>query len=66
MYPNLKAEMARNNITMTKLAEVLDRTTGTISGKLKGNYPFTLDEAKRIKAVLQTDLSLEELFKTEG
>lgn len=29
---------------------------------MRGEYPFTLDEALRLKLVLQTDLSIEDLF----
>lgn len=30
--------------------------------KMRGEYPFTLNEALRLKSVLQTDLSIEDLF----
>lgn len=63
MYPNVRAEIARKNITMGKLAEELGITLSTLSLKLKGEYPITLKEAKRIKAVLGCDIPLEELFK---
>lgn len=63
MYPNVRAEIARKNITMGKLAEELDITLSTLSLKLKGEYPITLKEAKKIKAVLGCDIPLETLFE---
>ena len=61
MYPNVRAEMARKNVTLTMLSEALNK-----SGKIKGNYPFTIEEAKIVKAVIGVDMTLDELFKTEG
>jgi cyanate lyase len=63
MYPNVRAEMARNKITLEDLSKVLERTTTTISLKLNGQYPITLNEAKKIKELLSCDMSLEELFE---
>lgn len=37
-------------------------TIGQFCAKMRGEYPFTLDEALRLKSVLQTDLSIEDLF----
>ena len=65
MYPNLRGEMARKNITLTKLAEELGIRLGTLSSKNAGKTPFTLDEAMAIKEALKTDIPLEELFERE-
>lgn len=66
MYPNVRAEMARKNVTLTMLSEALNKSVATVSGKIKGNYPFTIEEAKIVKAVIGVDMTLDELFKTEG
>lgn len=66
MFPNVRAEMARQNMTLKMLAENLEITLSTLSGKLSGKYPVTLNEAKTIKKVLNVDLPLEVLFETEG
>lgn len=66
MYPNLNAEMARRNITQADLAEKLDRTRATMSLKLSGKAPITLDEAFAIKEALRTRLTLDVLFATEA
>ena len=62
MYPNLKAEIARKSWSFTVLSEKLDMAMSTFSTKMKCGT-FTLGEAKRIKTILETDLSLEELFE---
>lgn len=65
MYPNLRAEMAREKITWSKLAEILHVRPATLTWKNQGKTSFTLDEAFEIKTALGTDLPLEELFKRE-
>ena len=63
MYPNCKAELARRDITLEKLAKVLGLTITTVSQKLNGRYPLTLREAKAIKNFLNVDIPLEILFE---
>jgi hypothetical protein len=63
MYPNCKAELARKNITLDKLAKVLGLSITTTSLKLSGKYPLTLMEAKAIKKFLEVDIPLEVLFE---
>ena len=71
MYPNVKAELARKGITLEKLAEELEqrgmkRTVATLSNKFTGKFPITLNEAKAIKDVLDTEIPIEELFEVVG
>lgn len=68
MYPNLKAEFARKNLTLCKIVEELKKmdckmTVSTLSMKLNGKFPLTLNEAKALKHVVETDLPLEVLFE---
>lgn len=63
MYPNLRAEMKRKGITLAWLAEQLGITIGTLSQKLTGKSPFTLNEAKKIKEILELDIPIEILFE---
>lgn len=65
MYSNLRAEMARKNITGYELAEKIGITNGTFSAKFNGKSEFTLDEAFKIKSILETDLTIEVLFAKE-
>lgn len=62
MYSNLKAEMARKNLTIVDLSEKTGIRYNTLAAKLKGKYPLTLPEAIAIKKTLEVDLSIEELF----
>lgn len=63
MFPNVRAEMGRKNITLEILSKEVGCTIGTLSLKLNGKYPITLNEAKTIKKVLGVALPLEELFE---
>ena len=64
MYRNLEAEIARQGMTKTQIAEQLGITLGTLSLKLNGKYKLTLPEAIRIKKILNVDLTIEYLFDT--
>lgn len=62
MYLNVKAELARQNLSVVDLSNKTGIRYQTLVDKLNGKYPMTLDEAKKIKAALGVDLSMEELF----
>lgn len=62
-YPLLEAQMLLSSCDRKSLAEALHVHYNTLCRKLRGEMPFTLDEALLIKAFLQTDLPLEELFE---
>lgn len=63
MYRNLKAEIARKGWTITKLAINLGMSSQSLSLRMRGTINFTLNEAKKVKAVLGTELSLDQLFE---
>ena len=62
MYPNVKAEFARKNLNLSTVADKMGISVSTLSVKMR-NGGFTLNEAKQIKEILETDISIEELFK---
>ena len=62
MYENLRAEMARKNMTISELSNATGIRYQTLSEKLRGNSQFTVKEAKAIKSALAVDLSIDELF----
>ena len=62
MYLNVKAELARQNLSVVDLSNKTGIRYQTLVEKLNGKYPMTLDEAKNTKAALGVDLSMEELF----
>lgn len=71
MFPNLKAEMARNNITIRNLHEKLNASgvkisLSQLSMKLSGKYNLTLPEANAIRAVIGVDIPLDVLFERKG
>ncbi len=48
LYPNIKAEMGRNNLTIRELANNLGLSTNSVSFKLNGKREFTLSEIEAI------------------
>lgn len=63
MYRNAKAEMVRAGLTLADLSQNLGGTVSTWSLKLNGKYHITLDEAKKFKRLVKTDLPIEVLFE---
>lgn len=45
--PKLKAKIAELNIKQATLCEIWGRTRQTVSSKVNGKIPITLDEAQR-------------------
>lgn len=66
MYPNVEAEIARNGITKYNLAKKIGVTPSTLCLKLSGKSNILLSEAMKIKALLKTDIPIEELFQEEA
>lgn len=61
MYKNLEAEMARNGISKTLLAQKLNLSQKGLYLKLSGETDFTLTEIKKIQNLFK-GLTLEYLF----
>ena len=59
---NLKAEMARRNLTSEKLAQLIGMRPNTLRQKIRGNTEFTIPEAQAIKKVF-TGLTIDYLFE---
>lgn len=64
-YVNLEAEIARKGLSKKEIAETLGVRLATVYDKLKGKYPFTLDEALKMKNKYFPEFTLEYLFYTE-
>lgn len=62
MYPNVRAEMARRNLTVEKMSELCGVSTPTMSQILNGKRKLTYKMALQIKASLEADIPLETLF----
>lgn len=63
MYSNVKAELARRNMSVVDLSNKTGIRYQTLVDKINGKYPLTLDEAKTIKSALEVDIPLEDLFE---
>ena len=67
MYPTLRAEMARKNMSISRLAleagMIMPRLYDKIHGKAKRG--FLIRDCIKIKEILGVDMPLEELFKEE-
>ena len=63
MYPNFNAEFARKGFTLEKLSEEMEkrgkkRTVATLSLKLNGKAPLTVDEAKLMRDIVAPGMSI--------
>lgn len=63
MYRNLEAEIARHNVSKEDLAHTINKSYQTITLKLNGKYPFTLDEAFEIRDKYFPNCSMGYLFE---
>lgn len=65
MNKNLKAEMARQDMTILTLAEKTDIRYQTLASKIAGKNPITLKEARKIRDAVNPALTIDELFDDE-
>ncbi len=63
MYQVLKDKMKDRKITNKDMAEFLNKREATISDKINGKYPFTLDESFAIRNEFFKDELIEDLFQ---
>lgn len=66
MYTKLMEALNRMGIPYSRLAGMINMPTSTMHNKIHGLTSFTLEEAERIKAALNIEMTIEELFKKEG
>lgn len=59
---NLRAEMARRELTAEKLANMINMPVSTLYKKLQGHFDFTIPEAFAISKALD-GLQVEYLFE---
>ncbi len=65
MFTILKAEMVKKHINAVTLGEMCGMKPTAIYSRLNGKTPIALKEAIQIKAVLKSELPIEELFLEE-
>lgn len=66
MYSNVKAELARMNLTVVDLSKKTGIRYQSLANKINGKTPLKLEEARAIKTALAVDLPLEKLFEVEA
>lgn len=64
-YSNLRAEMARHNVEIGHLAELLNLRRGAVGNKINGRSRFFYDEAVIIKNHFFPNCELEYLFESD-
>lgn len=62
MFPNLKAEMARLNITTKKMAEEINKTESWVENRLSGKASLPITDAFNIKNAFFPNISFEYLY----
>lgn len=62
MFSNLRAEMARKQITIQEIAKAIGVGRDTASQKLSGKTPITLTEAFKIEELYFPDSDVRYLF----
>ena len=62
MFDNIEQLIFNKKLKKREIAEKMGITYNTLLLKLKGEYPFTLDEALKLKEILETDMEIEILF----
>jgi transcriptional regulator with XRE-family HTH domain len=65
MFRNLEAELKRKGVTREQLAKKLNLSINTVSRKMNGESDFSFKEIVKIKAFLEVNIPLEELFAKE-
>lgn len=62
-FANLRAEMARANLSINAMAPKVGMGRDTLSNKLRRKSPIALNEAYTIKHLFFPDCKIEYLFK---
>ena len=65
MHRVLKAELVKHDMTIAQIAQAIGISEKSMRNKINGATDFTFPEAQAIRKVLNSDLSLDDLFQTE-
>lgn len=63
MYKNLRAEMARRDLTILDIAKEIGMNRETLSRKLSGKSPLHIQEAFNIQQKCFPDMEVQTLFE---
>lgn len=62
MLSNLKAEMARANVTVAQIAALSGKSSRTISDRIRGKVQFPIQDAIEVRNAFFCGMDLEYLF----
>jgi len=65
-YINLRAEMARNGVSVDDVAKILRVHRNTAGNKVNGDTPFTIDEAFTLRDARFPEYDVGYLFKMKA
>lgn len=66
IYPNLLAMMAEKNLSVSDIAEAIDRKPETVRKKLAGVNPFNINEALGIQENVFPEVPFKVLYSTKA
>lgn len=65
MYKNLRGEMVKKDLTVTKLAALIGVSEKTLRNKINGETEFTWPEICKVYRLVNPKMSKDELFSKE-
>ena len=63
-YLNLRGEMAKRNVSIENIAELLGIHRNSVANKVSGKSRFSVDEAFSIQKTFFPDMEVQNLFAT--
>lgn len=66
MFPNLRAEMSRADVSTADISRATHKTDKTVLSKISGKADFTLSEVYAIRDTFFPGFGIEYLFATEA
>ncbi len=66
MFPNLRAEMARKNITIKEIAEFLGKTDSWLDNRISGKASLPIVDGVRLRNKFFPEIDIEVLFSNSA
>ena len=64
-YRSLRAELVRRGMTLDDLAKILGVSRVSIQNRFSGAVEWSLQDCIKIQDALKTDISIDDLFRTD-
>lgn len=62
-YSNIKAELARNGVTQSQIADEFGYALNTVNNKINGRTPMTVDEIVQWRDTFMPDATIDYLIR---